>query len=482
MAGGRHGRGRGGGHGDDDEHGHDDGGHDDGGHDHDHGGQDNGPGHDHHPVLDPAVDATARGGDGPGSIGGFPEPPDTTPTGRGPDPRLPGKLQDAYSTAAKDRHPSRQDLPLPFLLIRSYPGDHGVRPTAYPPTVAWESPDILLNESTQPAGRIQPFDQSKLVTSPVAGRSYRVYVHVWNLADAPAYGVSVGVWWVEPGFFGPGQAQFPTHLIGQTMLPLLPGRSRGRQCHRLVEIPTPWEVVNDNEGHECLLAVADCFTDRRTSNFDVWRDRHVGQHNLTIASAGSDVAPLLRGLGQQLPLGADLQILLGKDAARALLEVKFPTAARAAVPAGGLVHDSVGQHLATVTRAARGAVLVPSRTALGADRHLSPALLSVLRDQVREHADRARSGAAEHDGHADHGHDGHGHDGGHHEPPLGGVVHADSMDELPQLLAAWLKVPDLRASTLLKALGGSRGDPQVLRLFATSGADVIGGYTLIVHG
>lgn len=488
-----------GGHGDDhgdNEHDHGKGQHGHGGHGRaGHGHEDDG--RDEHPVLDPDADATARGGESPGSIGAFPEPPDTTPTGTGPDTQLPGKLQSAFADISKGRHPARQDLPLPFLLIRSYPGDRGIRPMAYPPTVAWESPDILLNESTAPPGQPQPFDRAKLVTTPVAGAKYRVYVHVWNLADAPAYGVSVCVWWVDPGFFGPGQVHFPMHLIGQAMVPALPGRSRGRECHQLVEIPTPWEVVNNNDGHECLLAVAECFTDRSTSHFDVWHDRHVGQHNLTIAAGSTNLAPLLKGLGQMLPLGADLQLLLGKEAARPILEVKFPAAAHAVVSgdAGGAesggVPTPVGQHLATVTRTAEGAALVPSKVALGGDRQLSPALLGVLPAAVRGHADRTGSDdRAERDRHGGghrcndgrDGHEGHpGHGGDHQEgPATGGVVQAASMDELPQLLATWLKVPNLRASTVLKALGGSRDDPQVLRMFATSGTEVIGGYTLIV--
>ena len=92
-----------------------------------------------------------------------------------PDPDLPRKWREIASSVAKEHRPRREDV-YPYLLIRAVVGDRGARPT-WPPKPCWESPDILLIDASYTG----EFDPARLVVSPVAGRSYRVFVRIWNL-------------------------------------------------------------------------------------------------------------------------------------------------------------------------------------------------------------------------------------------------------------------------------------------------------------
>jgi hypothetical protein len=94
-------------------------------------------------------------------------------------------------------------------MIRAFsPGDRGARPT-WPPTPCWESPYILLIDASYTG----PFDPGRLVGSPVSGRSYRVFVRVFNLGLLEGVGTHVRAWYVEPGFFN-GDPGIEPHPIG----------------------------------------------------------------------------------------------------------------------------------------------------------------------------------------------------------------------------------------------------------------------------
>jgi hypothetical protein len=120
---------------------------------------------------------------------------------RGLDPDGPEGPDDRYRLPV---HTKRSEQLLPFLVIRTYPGDFGARPIdpTKSPT-AYRSPDILT-VTPLPAGASEPdvrgrdqFDaafQARIVDHPQENNQYDIWVHVWNLGRAPAYGVRVRAW------------------------------------------------------------------------------------------------------------------------------------------------------------------------------------------------------------------------------------------------------------------------------------------------
>jgi hypothetical protein len=264
---------------------------------------------------------------------------------------------------------------LPYLLVRALtPGDRGRR-ALWPPTPCWESPDILLIDASWTG----PFDPARLVATPVSGRSYRVFVHVWNLGLVPAVGVHVRAWWLRPGFFGgqdTGGAANPPAEIGGAWVDL--ADRTDANCHRPVEMDGSWAIPSDATGHECLLASASCPADTWDGRWTANDDRHVAQRNLTVLSGDQDVLPLFRALLRALPPDAAVHVTHGGQAAGPLLEavaggrVPAPTASDpdrtvdvAPMPLEGLsVGVEVGQerHIAlAVTDSSRDVrIIVPS--------------------------------------------------------------------------------------------------------------------------
>ena len=259
-----------------------------------------------------------RGDDPPNTVGGRPDPdpgPDPDPAWQPP----PGRVETwrAVFNRLTVRHRPRREVVLPYLLVRSLtPGDRGQR-ALWPPTPCWESPDISLID----AGWNGPFDATRLVASPTAGRSYRVFVHVWNLGLVPAVGVHVRAWWVQPGFFGQptaGQPGYQPTLIGGTMIDL--SHRRSPDCHQVVELDQPWSIPADATGHECLIASASCPADPWLQGWAPNNDRHIAQRNLTIRAGTQDVLPLLGRLVGVLPPDGAIHITHGAEAAGPLLQ------------------------------------------------------------------------------------------------------------------------------------------------------------------
>jgi hypothetical protein len=193
-----------------------------------------------------------------------------------------------------DAKPRRTQTLFPYLFIRAAAGDRGARPLWHP-IPCWESCDIHL----LPVGA-GDFDFTRTVMNPVAGQSYRVFVHVWNLGRMAAYGARLRAWWVEPGFFGgTPSAAYQPHFIGGTWLDL--GDRDSGQAHRLVEIPTPWTVVMNNEAHECLLAAVEVATDPWDGVLDANHRRHVAQRNLNLVAGPASARSLIERLAEALP-------------------------------------------------------------------------------------------------------------------------------------------------------------------------------------
>lgn len=270
-----------------------------------------------HPELTEEEDRTQRGETPPDSVGHTDPPTETDPDPRWqPDPGRADEWRRIADEIGKEHRPRREDV-YPYLLIRAMsPGDRGQRPL-WPPTVCWESPDILLIDASHTGA----FDPSRLVVSPTAGRTYRVFIRVWNLGLLPAVGVHVRAWYVNPGFFGPGNQSNPYYApqpIGGKMVHLDDRTRPG--ATRLVELDEPWDIPANLTGHECLIASASCPADQWSGSLSVNDDRHVGQRNLTILAPSGSAKDLLVMLAALVEKGATLELTHAGPAAVPFLQ------------------------------------------------------------------------------------------------------------------------------------------------------------------
>ncbi|MEO5651952.1 MAG: hypothetical protein ABIN79_11090 [Marmoricola sp.] len=390
-----------------------------------------------HPRLTPEEDEQQRGG-------GPEHPSDQLPPRREkPDPEAVDRVRDWMH-----RHdpPSRQDGFWPYLLIRAFPGDTGVR---QPPVgFFWESPDIRVYE-----GDVSDPASATPTLHPRVGVPHTVFVHVWNLGRLAALGTTVRVWWANPSFsFGPSSPE-PPHLIGVSTVNLDDRSSPG--CHQLVRIPTPWVPVDENAGHECLLAVATHVMDPGGAGFEASTDRHVGQRNVTLAAPSTDLRPLLNLLGSALSVGSDLALLHGGDQVIPILlahkanlgvGVRKPTLL-------DIVHEVPGGngigHLGTVIRTVGGRVVADghrSVTAMAGGENLAHFDRSTLLGDGVGRLQRTK----------------------HDISPARAVVQA-------------LGVRDLRAGSIAAAISSSSGAGNLLRFQEQRDGNVIGGYSVIVR-
>jgi hypothetical protein len=400
-----------------------------------------------HPPLSPEQDAAQRGGE-----------PDTSrdPVVR-PDEPDPGQVERAHEWFARHKQPSRQDGLWPYLLIRAFPGDTGVRqpPVGY----FWESPDVRVY-----AGDVAQDDVANHtpVLHPVPGEDHTVFVHVWNLGRLPAVGTLVRVWWANPAFsFGPGSPE-PPHFVGGVRVNL--GARSAPDCHALVRVGV-WNPVVENGGHECLLAVATHTMDPGGDGFLAGTDRHVGQRNVTLAEPDLDLTPLLNRLGAILQVGSDLQLLHGgRDVEPILLAHKavvgrgvvLPTTRDIVTRIPGV--DRVG-HLGTVTRTLGGQLVLDGRQSVAAMPVRGSvatidhgALLQVAGDAAEKRPDLRiwpRRGAER-------------------ISPARAVIES-------------LQVRDLRAGSVAAAVSSSSGDGNLLRFQEVRDGVVVGGYSVIVR-
>ncbi len=396
-----------------------------------------------HPKLTPDEDKAQRGGE-PDHTG------DPTVTPDKPDPE---RVKRLTAWLSDQRHPSRQDGLWPYLLIRAHPGDTGVRQP--PVSYFWESPDIRVysGDVTDPASATP-------VLHPMPGHPHSVFVHVWNLGRLPALGTSVRVWWANPSFSFDASSPEPPHYIGGTRVNL--GDRTSADCHQLVRIPGLWTPVVENGGHECLLAVATHVMDPASGAFAASTDRHVGQRNVTLAAPSLDLAPLLMRLGAALTVGSDLQLLHGGADLKPILlahkivagrDVVLPTLRDVVTPVPHL--QGIG-HLGTVTRTLGGHAVITGHASVQAmlahpqvaARTASPSLARVDRTSL-----------------------------------LRGRIHVEPRGVSPALaVVRALKVHDLTAGSIARAVSTSSGDGNLLRFQEVRDGVVVGGYSVIVQG
>jgi hypothetical protein len=354
------------------------------------------------------------------------------------DPTRRGRIKESIEGPAREL--PRQLGLWPYLLVRAYPGDAGLRPPSQ--GVFWESPDILVFQ-----GAVNTADGHTPVINPIPGRDHTLFVRVWNLGRLPALGVSVRVWWANPSFDpnDPAAGEQP-HYIGGAYA-TIQDRYHPKECHPLIRVSPTWRPVTENQGHECLLAKVESIVDPAGPRFHTYSDRHVGQRNIMLASASTDLSPILMAIGRTLPLNADLELLHGMaDLHPVLLAhqadlVRELTPPRT-MPAGAARLPDGSGHLGAIVRTPAGPRYVPG-----------PAVAPGLSTE--------RTGAVV-------------------------ANHVDARPIDARLIATHaivtqLGVPDLRAATIAARLG-TTNEAHVLRFRASKNGQPIGGYTVIVQG
>jgi hypothetical protein len=215
----------------------------------------------------------------------------------------------------------RKDEFLPYLLVRTTPGDRGRRPIT---GVFWESPDIYVTPN-------QPSDTAPLLPATLgglaaAGAPNTLYAHVWNLGKAPAGRVRVEFYWFNPAL---GLSRANANLIGAGYIDLQnrfalgagwrriegpsgPYLTKGN--HAIVRCPTTWTPPYENNGHECLVVrVLEPFLDAvALDQFSCVADRHVAQRNIAVVQAASPA---------EIDIGLDLGYL--EQPADVVVDVKI---------------------------------------------------------------------------------------------------------------------------------------------------------------
>jgi hypothetical protein len=386
-----------------------------------------------HPKLTPDEDAAERGGD----------PDNPTEPKVAPDKPDPDRVKKVWGWLHDRRHPPRQDGLWPYLLIRAAQGDTGVRqpPVGY----FWESPDIRVYE-----GDVHDPNSAAPVLHPTPGLPHSVFVHVWNLGRLPALGVTVRAWWANPSFSFDASSPEPPHYIGGTRVNL--GDRTSADCHQLVRIEGLWTPVVENGGHECLLAVASHVMDPALGGFSASTDRHVGQRNVTLAAPQFDLTPLLNRLGAVLTVGSDLQLLHGGAQVAPILlahkvvagrDVVLPQLRDVVTPIPG--QATVG-HLGTVTRTLGGHAVIPGLASVRA--MTDPASITTVDRGIL----------------------------------LGGRVSVERRISPALAVIQALKVRDLTAGSIARAVSVTSGDGNLLRFQEVRNGVVIGGYSVIVRG
>jgi len=292
----------------------------------------------------------------PGWKPGTPTPPDPL-AGREDDPNIDAIFRAAVSdltTAAAAGIPptfgKRKDEYLPFLVIRSNPGDRGNRPIG---GVSWESPDIFIAPDLDAASA--PQIPPTLAGLAKAGVPNTLWAHVWNVGRGLAVNARVEFYWFEPTA-APDASN--AHLIGVAHVDL--GDRFSGRSHTIVKCPTTWIPQYLNGGHECLIVrLFEPMLDALGPDpWASWDDRHVGQRNITVVDAASPAAialPLRLGCAtgpgpatievttaraSDVPwlglLQAEGKVLADADAVEETYGLTYPTGLRSAIDRGQL--------------------------------------------------------------------------------------------------------------------------------------------------
>ena len=314
----------------------------------------------------------------------------------------------------------------PWLVIRYAAGDIGNRPLPSS-AVFWESPDVWVVSSLG-------------INRPVPGEANHVFARVTNYGLQQANGVVVKFWWANPSL---AITESTAHLIGTGFCDVPSLRSVVVPC------PRPWVPVEENGGHECLLAEAYVpAKDPLTAPMDPVADRHVGQKNEQLVNVQA---------GGQFRVGLTL-VNASALAQAATVEVRPVLSERLPAIVAGRVAG------------ADNALVAPLAAAAPTLRPPTQAGLSVALDEVpgerlvlppsRLFARRLL------------------------EAPLPGQASGGQCDCDPPLLSHSADLaPWESAKVELRGVvpaGAQRGDTFVLRVAERLGPVVVGGYTVVV--
>jgi hypothetical protein len=191
----------------------------------------------------------------------------------------------------------RQDLLLPYLLIRSFPGDHGRRPfpngsTIDPNgyTLGYKSPDVQAvagDVTTADWGTLPPAAGSEHVEP---GSPYSVFVRIWNLGLLEAVGITLSVYAIGHGDDDRDRQPTiwaPQALVGQAFLDL--PDCHNPECRTVVKVNSLWiPAAPPPPSHDHLISWAltarvSCFADIPAdlpddASMTALTDRHYGTH------------------------------------------------------------------------------------------------------------------------------------------------------------------------------------------------------------
>jgi hypothetical protein len=118
----------------------------------------------------------------------------------------------------------------------------------------------------------------------VAGKPNTLWARVWNLGLAPGVNVRVEFYWCNPSL---GINSVNAQFIGATYVDL--GNRFSTNACQIVKCPQTWIPTFENDGHECLVVrVFEPLLDPVSSSvWEVTKDRHTGQRNISVVEAQS---------------------------------------------------------------------------------------------------------------------------------------------------------------------------------------------------
>lgn len=121
------------------------------------------------------------------------------------------------------------------------------------------------------------FDPHDIYGNPVAGRDVTVTALIHNFGHADAIGVYVEFCWFNPSLV---IVEANRNVIGSKLV-TVPDHN-----YATVVCPKKWRPTFVNGGHECLVVQCQCpgeGTNGLKHPYEAYRDRHVGQLNLTVS-------------------------------------------------------------------------------------------------------------------------------------------------------------------------------------------------------
>jgi hypothetical protein len=165
-----------------------------------------------------------------------------------------------------DKDPGEGTDSQTFLWIAGFGGDQGVRPMP-PNTIAWLSPGIAV---APPSGGL-PGDTAE------AGGINHIQVTVSNGGGIAAISAFVEAFVSIPSTaFTPQTSEYAGYAFINV------------QPYSATVADIAWTPSATMLGHRCIVARVSLFLDNYADGtwFDVWGDRHVAQHNITVLDPG----------------------------------------------------------------------------------------------------------------------------------------------------------------------------------------------------